>query len=161
MHALDAIHHFIAEGNLIHFVIIGQGEQRVALEKRIIDLGLSSYVTLLGHVQDAAAYLKSLDIFLLSSVKEGLPYVILEAGQAEVPVIATEVGGILEMTHKGSLAHIVEPKNHLKIVGALEYIRHHPTEARQLATQFKRYISHHYSVDNMLISTRKLYGDAV
>ncbi|NIW00160.1 glycosyltransferase, partial [Candidatus Saccharibacteria bacterium] len=58
---------------------------------------MQNSIILPGSLQNAQKYLKIFNIFILSSVKEGLPYVILEAMNAEVPIIATCVGGIPEM----------------------------------------------------------------
>ncbi len=77
------------------YFIAGTGELKDTLEKYISEeKTLHSQVHLLGFVPDAAQYMRGADVFLLPSVKEGLPYVLLEAGFAEVPVIATDVGGI-------------------------------------------------------------------
>ena len=71
------------------FVIMGEGEERNSLDK--------TKLRLLGQVPDASRYLKAFDIFVLPSLKEGLPYVLLEASQARLPVVASNVGGIIDI----------------------------------------------------------------
>jgi glycosyltransferase involved in cell wall biosynthesis len=161
IHALQAIHTFIRKGHQLHFIIIGEGKERKILEKKIHELELQHHVSLLGNVKDAAQYLKSLDIFLLSSVKEGLPYVILEAGQAEIPMVASHIGGIPELTDDGRLAHLVKPKSSEDIVRAITYIIEHRQEATRIAQELKQLIGQRYAVDNMMSQTRKLYQDTV
>ena len=79
------------------WVIMGEGELRQELERRIQECGLHGRVILAGRVPRAAQYLPAFDLFLLPSRKEGLPYVLLEAGAVELPVLATSVGGIPEL----------------------------------------------------------------
>ncbi|HEY4510339.1 MAG TPA: glycosyltransferase family 4 protein [Candidatus Paceibacterota bacterium] len=78
-------------------ILIGFGEDEARLKNQISSLKLEDIVFLLTNIPDAAKYLKAFDIFVLPSVKEGLPYVLLEAGLAELPIIATNVGGIPEI----------------------------------------------------------------
>jgi glycosyltransferase involved in cell wall biosynthesis len=79
------------------YLIIGAGELKNFLQEKIKEFDLESNVKLLNFIPDASRYLKGCDFLLLPSIKEGLPYVILEAGFAEIPVIATNVGGICEL----------------------------------------------------------------
>ena len=102
-----------------YWIIIGEGEDRVSLEKQISDLKLSSKIFLVGYMENASSILRAGDIFLLPSIKEGLPYVLLEAEQAGLPIIATSVGGIPEY-FTNSRNTIIEPKNSQSIVSAVE-----------------------------------------
>ncbi len=81
----------------IIFVIIGEGEERRKLEELSIKLGSSNKIFLIGKIENASLYLKALDIFTLTSITEALPYVLLEAGKAKLPVIASNIGGIPEI----------------------------------------------------------------
>jgi glycosyltransferase involved in cell wall biosynthesis len=159
--ALEAVHSLVEENYDIQFVIIGEGEQRKLLEEKIISLHLENNVRLLGSVDNAALYLKAFDIFLLSSVKEGLPYVLLEAATAKLPVVATHVGGIPELTNNGQAARLVHPKNSIEIYLALKDLLDNSDVAQNLAHSLNRYVQNTYNVDNMQSSTRKLYGDSV
>lgn len=106
-YAIDALREY--HQKYLYF-IIGTGELREQLEEKIKSNGMTEKVFLLGYLQNAAAYMKGADIFLLPSIKEGLPYVILEAGYASIPIIATDVGGIRELrTRKEDM--LVPPKN--------------------------------------------------
>ncbi len=76
--------------------IVGEGEERKRLEKKIAFYGLGERVKLFGFMS-AAEVLKGFDTFALPSVKEGLPYVLLEARVAGVPITANRVGGVGEI----------------------------------------------------------------
>lgn len=82
-------------------VIIGEGEERKHLEKRVAQLELSQRILLLGFIRDASTYLKAFDIGLCTSRTDTFPYVPLEMGLAGVPVIASWVGGIPEIIVNG------------------------------------------------------------
>lgn len=87
----------------VKIVIIGEGEERAVLREYIEKHGLRDAVFLLGNIPDAARLLRAFTIFAFPSQKEGLPYVLLEAGIAMLPVVASRVGGIPEIIeHKKS-----------------------------------------------------------
>ena len=81
----------------LKIVIIGEGEERKNLELKIKNLELSNNVILTGNIPNAHRLLKAFDLFVLPSVKEGLPYAILKAMAAELPIVATRVGGLPEI----------------------------------------------------------------
>lgn len=83
-----------------HFVLFGWGEQKQFLTALIGKHNLAHHVFLIEGITDAARYLKAFDVFVLPSLKEGLPYVLLEAKLARVPIIATAVGGIPEIVNE-------------------------------------------------------------
>lgn len=76
--------------------IVGEGEERSQLEAKIIAYGLESRVKLFGFLT-APESLKGFDVFALPSLKEGLPYVLLEARAAGLPIVANRVGGVGEI----------------------------------------------------------------
>jgi glycosyltransferase involved in cell wall biosynthesis len=78
-------------------VVLGDGELRGELEAQRKALGLEERVFLPGRVADAARLIKAADLFVLPSVKEGLPYVILEALHAGIAIVSSSVGGIPEI----------------------------------------------------------------
>ncbi len=79
------------------FAVIGDGAERKKYELLITSYKLQDKFLLLGEKENAAQYLKAFDLFILPSIKEGAPYVILEAMAAELPIIATDVGNVSEM----------------------------------------------------------------
>ncbi len=79
------------------FAIIGEGALRKNFKFQISNFKLENKFILLGEKNNAAQYLKAFDVFVLPSVKEGAPYVILEAVAAELPIVATDVGNVSEM----------------------------------------------------------------
>jgi glycosyltransferase involved in cell wall biosynthesis len=93
----------------LRFVIAGDGELRPAVERAIAASGLSDCVQLLGWRDDVPEVLAALDIFLLTSLFEGLPRTVLQAIAACVPVVATDTGGVAEVVVDGESGRLVPP----------------------------------------------------
>jgi glycosyltransferase involved in cell wall biosynthesis len=101
-------------------VIVGWGEDKTKLQNQITKLNLQKTVFLIDNLTPAAPYLKAFDIFVLPSLKEGLPYTLLEAGLARLPVVATRAGGIPEIIEHDKTGLLVRPKNSMELAEALE-----------------------------------------
>jgi len=91
LYAIEAISLLREQGVDASYAVIGEGEERIDLMERARDLRIADRVSLIGFLPDAAQYLKAFDIFVLPSVKEGMPYVLLEAAAAGLPIVATTV----------------------------------------------------------------------
>lgn len=118
--AISAIKKLVKEGFTIRHLIIGSGELQEKLAKTINDLGLQEHVFLLGHVDEAAQYLKAADIFVLPSRSEALAYVVIEACQAGVPVVASRVGGIPEIISHEEEGFLVDSGNEKTLTTAIK-----------------------------------------
>lgn len=140
------------------FIIIGEGEERERLEKMIQENNLGDRVFLAGSIDNARAYLKAFEFFILPSVKEGLPYAILEAGFAELPVIATNVGGIPEMITNLEDGLLITPQRPQEIKHALIYVENHADDVKKFSTNLRKKIDTVYSFEKMLKSTEELYS---
>lgn len=93
-------------------VILGEGELREALEQKIKDKNLEGHVNLMGFVEDVHAYYQEADLYVLSSVCEGLPNVLLEAIAAGTPVVSTDcLSGPREILNNGEFGRLVPVNN--------------------------------------------------
>ena len=90
-YGIEAISILKEQGVDVSYTIIGDGEQRAELEDIATEFGVEDRVTFIGFKQDAARYLRAFDVFVLPSVKEGMPYVLLEATFADLPIVTTNV----------------------------------------------------------------------
>lgn len=140
----------------IVFIIIGEGEERDALEQLIREKKLHNKVFLAGKIKNAGTYLKAFDIFMLPSVKEGLPYTILEAGLAELPTLSTYVGGIPEIMRNNISGVLVDPKLE-KIRTGLEFILENPVKAHEFGKVLKEKVQKDFSLERMVEETIKVY----
>ncbi len=99
----------------IRYEIWGTGELKETLEKLISKYGLESKVFLMGYMYDKAETLSKFDVFVLTSRYEGIPYVILEAMSAGVPVVTADAGGTSEVIENGRNG-ILLPRGELKLM---------------------------------------------
>ncbi len=104
---MDAAARLAKEGFSFSLAIAGDGRSRSALERQIRAGGLEKYVHLLGFRDDVAHLLPETDLFVLPSLTEGLPNVVLEAFSARVPVVATAVGGVPEVVEEAVTGYLV------------------------------------------------------
>ncbi len=139
------------------FIIIGEGEERKNLEEIIKTNELEDSVFLIGSMENASSYLKAFDIFTLTSITEALPYAILEAGKAGVPIIASNVGGISEIIDDMKSGILIHPKKPKEISLAIEYLSSHPDKKEIFLTLLKEKINKEFSLDRMVSETVKMY----
>lgn len=94
----------LKNGKDAHLIIVGDGGERVKIEKKISELSLENKVTLVGYQKNPYSYMKNADVFVLSSLWEGLPNVLLEALVCGVKVVATDSfgGGSREIIAPGT-----------------------------------------------------------
>ena len=139
-------------------IIIGDGDLSTKLHMQIKCLGLEDKVFLVGYMSEASQYLKAFNIFVLPSVKEGLPYVILEAGSASLPVVATTVGGIPEIIDDMKSGVLIQTKDPSELAHAISYITEHPLLARQYGSVLRESIINKFSIEKMLKSIEEIYN---
>lgn len=98
-----------AHNSSVYFVIFGEGFLRAELEEQIKSAGLDKRFLLPGFRNDLQSVLHDIDIFMLPSLTEGLPNVVLEAFAARKPVVATRVGGTPEVVQEGISGFLTRP----------------------------------------------------
>lgn len=156
---IEAVADLVTEGHSIRHLIIGDGEQKQKLQNLIVEKHLTKHVFLLGHIDEAARYLKAFDLFTLTSRSEALAYVVIEAAQAGLPIIATEVGGIPEIiTHEANGLLVPSgDKKSLKLA-ILRLISDHKL-ASQLAKDAHA-TGQEFTLDRMITKTTELYTNS-
>ena len=138
-------------------VIVGDGDERMMLESLIKSNHVQDTVILRGRVDRAALYFSGLDVFVLPSVKEGLPYVILEAMSSGIPIIATDVGGIPDLVLDGTNGILVNPRNPLAIAEALQILINDPERRTSFGAQSKQIMTRQFGLEQMVTDTVRVY----
>lgn len=141
----------------IIYTIAGDGEERENLQKFVSSLGINESVRFLGFVADAKKLLSGADIFLFPSRTENLPFSILEAGNAGLPIISTSVGGIPEVIRDMQNGILVHAKNPKEIAEAILYCLDHPEKQKEFGQEIKKTVSNFFSLEKMLEETEKIY----
>lgn len=157
VYALEALEKLVLRFPSLLFFVIGEGDQRNALETMIKEKNLEKNVVLAGYIAGAAEYLKAFSLFLLPSVKEGLPYCLLEAGYAHLPVVATSVGGIPEIIEDMKSGILVQSKKPDELFHALEFLLKHKNIQREYARNLEEKIRRVFNQERMFAATLALY----
>jgi glycosyltransferase involved in cell wall biosynthesis len=99
--ALRAVQRAAAALPRVRLVVVGEGPEEPAIRLFIAENGLADRIRLLGPRADVARLLSAADVFLLSSLNEGIPLTVIEAMAAGLPVVSTDVGGVAEVVEEG------------------------------------------------------------
>ncbi len=140
-------------------IIMGEGEERENLKKLIKELDLETDVALLGYVKNAPTFLPAFDAFALTSIKEGLPYVVIEAGFAGLPVVSTNVGGVREIIDDMSNGILVQPRKPDDIAEGLLLLVKDTARAEDMGKKLKEKVEKEFSIEKMVEKTIVVYED--
>lgn len=141
----------------VHLYIIGAGEERAKLESLVTTLAVSDRVHFLGHMKDAARFLPAFNILILPSKKEGLPYVILEAGVASLPVVASDLPGIQEIIETGEHGLLTQLDSE-EFSTALQMLVRDTGMQRRLGDALHARVMDHFTLKEMVEKTFHLYS---
>jgi glycosyltransferase involved in cell wall biosynthesis len=139
----------------------GEGDLRPALEERIRSHQLETYVRLLGHLSDPRIMLQAADVFILSSLREGLPNVVLEAMALETPVIATRVAGVPHVINDREHGLLTEVGNQPQMVEAICRLSGDSSLRLQLATNARRRIESQYDFGIRMQKIARVYDQVL
>lgn len=139
------------------FVILGEGELRPVLEQQVKDLGLERHVFLPGFRADALSLQKSFDIFVMSSITEGLGSSMLDALACGTPVVGTYAGGIPEAIDHGRTGLLVKPHHPDELAAAIVRLLRNPTLRATLGAAGRAHVEQAFSVERMVEGTLEVY----
>jgi glycosyltransferase involved in cell wall biosynthesis len=154
---IRAVHRLRQQGLPVVLWIAGEGPARPALERLIGELGAATYVRLLGHLADPRGLYEALDLFVLSSYREGLPNVVLEAMALQAPVLATRVAGVPSLVEDGRSGLIVPPGDLPALVRAMERLLADPALRLSLAEEARRRVQTDFSFDRRMAKVAQIY----
>jgi glycosyltransferase involved in cell wall biosynthesis len=155
---IDAVdHHNKRRPQKVFYAIMSDGELRIKIEKYISEKKLSSQIVLLGFVPDGRRYMSAFDVFLLPSKKEGLPYVILEAGGAGLAVIASNIGGIPEIIDNQKSGLLISLQEKDGFARALDTLVVQKDLREKLGINLKQKVQKEFSLTRMIERTEEIY----
>ncbi|MFW0871380.1 MAG: glycosyltransferase [Patescibacteria group bacterium] len=155
-YTLEAIRVLKEQGYNIVYIHIGIGGLRDLLESEVKEKKLEDDVYFAGF-RDAKPLLNAFDILVFPSIKEGLPYVPIEAGYTGLAVVATRVGGIPEIIEDEHSGILIEPKNSQQIVNAVKYLVDNSDIRRLYAHNLHTKVISTFTLSRMLEKTREVY----
>jgi glycosyltransferase involved in cell wall biosynthesis len=139
-------------------VIVGDGPDRAALERLARDLGVGASVIFAGMTNNVAPYYALADVFVLPSLSEGSPNVLLEAMAAGLPVVATRVGGVPEIAADGTSALIGPSKDPAFLAHAVDRLLGNPDLARRLGAAARRAVLSRHTPERRAETLSRLYA---
>jgi len=140
----------------VRFVISGDGTLGTELQSYAESTGLQDRMLFLGQRKDIPVVMKAFDVFVLSSLNEGLGRVLVEAMASAVPIVATRVGGVPEVLDYGRAGLLVSPKDTGQMAAAILKLVGDRRLAMKLTGQAKR-MSRMFTVEKMVDKTFELY----
>jgi glycosyltransferase involved in cell wall biosynthesis len=157
---VEALAHLRQQGAQAHLLIVGEGPERPKIEARARSLGLTEHVTLTGSAP-AEPYFGVADVFALPSRSEGSANVLLEAMTTRVPVVATRVGGIVEMISDRETGLLVPPGDPRALASALHQLLHDPVLAETLTTQAGAVVRSRFNPEARATRIVELFGEVL
>jgi L-malate glycosyltransferase len=142
----------------LEFLLVGDGPLRPGLEKMARNLGLEHKVRFLGDRRDVPAVLASLDVSVLPSFSESLSNSVLESMAAGLPVVATRVGGNIELVRNGETGYLVPPNDEIGLADALESLLSDGCLRREWGRRAKEIAQAEFSLARMTEEYQKLYA---
>lgn len=141
----------------IELKLLGDGDEREALEILAADLGLKDKVHFLGFQKDINSYLTTADAMLVSSYVEGLPLMILEAFNAELPVIAWDIPGVNELIEDKLTGLLVEPYKVEKLSEVILEFHKNRKRSRDIIQRAKERLNSHFKSERMIKETLEFF----
>lgn len=135
--------------NDLVFVVSGEGKLEHELKTRVSSLGLEKSFIFEGFTQDIFPYLKGCDLFVLASLFEGMPNVVMEAMAVEKPVVATDVNGARELMREGITGLIVPPADPDALAAAIASIIDDRSKLEQFGKDAKKRVAEEFTIQKM------------
>lgn len=154
---IRAVDRVLQEGMDADLLVIGEGEEETRLRQLVAQLGRSDRIRLVGYRSDVLELYQALDLFALSSLREGLPNVLLEAMAMEVPCVATRIAGIPQLIEHGKSGWLVEPGAVEPLANAIRTLLTNPGLCGQLKAAARQTIETRYSFATRMQKIAALY----
>jgi L-malate glycosyltransferase len=139
-------------------VIVGDGPERAALAAQARAANVSRTVLFTGHQRDTPALMPAFDIFVNSSIYEGVSLTVLEAMAASVPVLATAVGGTPEILQDGVNGRLIPSRSFREMASAIAALARDPELCRRLGAAGRSRVLQSFHIDRMVRTYAGLYA---
>ena len=142
-----------------HFVCVGDGSTRAAMEKMANDLGLQGVVTFLGSREDVPDLLADCAVLVLASHREGLPIAILEGMAAGLPIVCSQVGGCQEAVIDAESGFLVPPYDTQRLAEAIYALVSNRDLAHSFGETGRQRVSKYFDISENAAQIQRLYLD--
>ena len=141
----------------LHLLLIGQGTLEAEISQAADAVGIADRVHLAGWQSDIAGIMRSSDVFVLTSLWEGLPNVLLEAGASGLPIVATRAEGVSEIVADGVTGHLVRIGDDQSLAAAIDHVLSDPVAATESARRLQRHVAERFTWPAVVTQYAHLY----
>jgi glycosyltransferase involved in cell wall biosynthesis len=157
-HLIEAAHLVVQRVPDVRFLIFGEGELRESLERQIRERHLEKHVLLTGFRPDVLGCMKRFDLFVMSSVTEGLGTALLDAMACGKAIVATRTGGIPEVVDDGVTGRLVAPRDHHAMAEAIAGLLADDGLRARMGDAGLARVTARFSVERMVSETAAVYA---
>lgn len=158
---IAAFQRLVASGHDLHLCIIGDGPDKGSLTRQVARLGLDDRVVIPGYQSNTIEWYHAMDVYALSSLREGMPNVVLEAMALEVPVVATKIAGVPRLVTDGENGLLVEPDSVDELAAALRTLIADVALRERLAQAGRKTIEDRYTFTARMQRIRSIYDEVL
>ncbi len=151
-----AAQQILQKRNDIRFISVGEGNLRGELEKLVRQLGIQNFFFFLGFQENILDIIKSMDVFVLSSMTEGLPTAILEAMSLGKPVVATSVGGVPELVRAGENGFLVPAGDYMALASSILTLLNSASLRERFGQRSRQIVMREFSIEQATRQTEDL-----
>jgi len=156
---INAMREVVREIPQAHLTLVGDGPERGTIERMVRDYQLGGHIRMEGFrsYEEIPQHFRASQVFVLPSLREGLPLVILEAFASGLPCVASHVGGIGAIIEDGVTGYLVSPSSVSELSQKVITLLKSPKVRRALGERARRKVEDHYSWDTIADQTLALY----
>jgi glycosyltransferase involved in cell wall biosynthesis len=158
---LEAYLSLTALGDKNRLLVVGDGQLRAKLEDLAFSLGISKRVIFAGLRDDIPDLMRAMDIFVLSSLSEGISLTLLEAMACCLPLVATEVGGNPEVVINGETGYLVPPRNPEEMAKKLLLLINNEKLRRQMGEKGRERVIRNFGIKETTRKYEELYNSVL
>ena len=158
---IRCLNRLIINGVDLEAVIVGEGDEKTRLERLVAELGCENRIHLMGYRPDPRPVFEAMDVFVLSSRREGLPNVLLEALAMEVPVVATRIAGVPHLICDGQNGLLVQPGDSDSLTSALSRLLTDAALRTTLAQAGRHTVEARYSFEMRMKKISAIYDSVL
>lgn len=161
LYFIEAFKQVLKVHSNIRAVVVGEGPYGKEIMNKIQDLGLQKEILILGFQKNMRAVYNTIDTIVIPSLREGLPYVLLESMTFKIPVLATAVGDVPLLIKNEQTGILIPPGNGKALEKSMLTMLAHPDHYRQLAENGYQQVMERFSHKRMLQKTEVLYQELI
>jgi glycosyltransferase involved in cell wall biosynthesis len=157
--AIRTVERLVARRPEVRLVLVGEGPERKPIEREVRQRGLTEQIRLLGLRKDVARLVSAADVFLLTSVSEGIPLTLIEAMGAGLPVVSTDAGGVPEVVMDGRTGLLAPVKDDARLAEHCLRLAADPGLRAEMGGKGRRRAEELFAESQMHAGYRRLYEE--